>query len=308
MKFTEPSKRRPTLTHSAEVLRVESAPEENFLVSGLLNTPFVKEVRQWAALPEAELDTNQKEALLNSWWVGLLDPAYAGKLRSLPWLKQFAYTETRTLYDGTHPSYGGFRDQGHPEDMKTRKVFHQIQALESTIACLQIFPEARQELGLESTLFSVELSDKLLANAQNPTRDDRAFKALQLLQIWPNQRTKILNTLLPDDGGAWLTKIAQRANKNICETITVATALILFPELRPLVKESIATAAPNLLLETQAVTATPKRRSNAFMTSAWPLTVLAAEEAHIDANGCLQLEFKRPPLTRSIDLPPRSTL
>lgn len=307
MKLTEST--RPRRTKSADVMRLEPAPDHRALIEGLLHSPYVKQVREWVGLPETELDDTKKEAILASWWVGRLDQAYANQLRDLPWLKEFAYSEARGVYSGQHKKFSP------PELDETEHQYFEYACVETALEyippVLDLFPTARQDLRLgnpESSFFPAESFDTVLqqVNKYEKIFERKAEKAVQLIQIWPDKRQEIIDRLL-GKAGAWLKKIEQAAAQNsYSDDFNLAMLLLLFPDKRSSARNNILANAQQILKNRHAVSADgTDRKTYLFLLCSWPVLVLAAEEAGIDESGRIQLEFKPAAVTPPTPLPER---
>lgn len=284
MKLVTPHERPPRI-QARRLIERPPANEPLFDPVAFLGSPEVAEVRRLmdvGATAQGECRT-----LVNSYWIGTLDPRFLEQLRKVGGFKEMVIKQVKDIFDV---------QQLHPRP--TINVAADLEHLSV------LFPEERENFPQYSgeDLLAQMLQEKLT----HPF--ERVVLAFSLIRIWPQQRERILHTvLLPEDfppqAALWLVEREDFYEKKDFLTFF----LLLFPSSRSALQPYIDSKQKQFKVEAERFRLTDWG-PQLYLWQMHCLAVLGASQAYLDEEGREHLEFQTPLNTATSELPDRQAI
>lgn len=250
-----------------------------------LDSPEVAEIRR--LMDVGATTQGEYRTLVNSYWIGALNPRFLEQLRGVGGLKEMVIKQVKDVFDV---------QQLHP-----RPTINVVADLEHLSV---LFPVERQK-------FLQYSGEDLLAQMfqEKPTHPfDRVVLAFSLIRIWPQQRERILHTvLLPED-------FTPRAALQLVEGEDfyekkdfLTFFLLLFPSSRSALQPYIDSKQKQFKVEAERSRLTDWG-PQLYLWQMHCLAVLGASQAYLDEEGREHLEFQTPLNTATSELPDRQAI
>lgn len=247
------------------------------------------------------------KGLCESSWIGAVDPEYLETLRNRSDVKNSLFEDLRIYEEGLAVNL--VEDPTNLENLVSLGVL--VYETGSTVA--QLYPEERTQERMSQ--FSLERLESLLGIHPRGYQV-RISKAYALVTLWPQAREKILTTLFPPEEldpsklrryfsqtprPPTPTGITQKARSHDDD---LGNFLLLFPDFRPVLSRQIAEQVEQI--KTKPIYALPSDlQVGKSLHLQKELLILSAQEAGLDVNGRLFMNFQKPRIVTARPLPDR---
>lgn len=300
MKLKAPGE-RTRRESAAHLLRTEE--ESDVWFDPVKELP-VAEFIHLARKSEAEITHEQKLQVIHSAWLGVLDKSYTEALRASPWVRTFWKDFCYQFLS--------------PHDAKPS--FSTLKATYGRLAeFIQIFPEERTDERIKK-----EHLNTLLSEVNGSDATEQLLLGVDLSEVFPDEQARIAqhtyrrqftpqqyaeNALFFLPGKVDVSFVANEVNL-MAFLPRMSLFLILFPEQRAQYAPLIQQLSQDLKQESlkDVSPGFGQTKEGILYKRLFHLTVLAAQDARIGADGQVQIGLKQKTLSRGAAVPERPHL